>query len=253
MIFRRTVANLRAQNWTAVVIEIAIVIIGVFIGVQAANWNQQRLEKARAERLLGELKPSLASFIDFFETADTYYATTRRYADTAFAGWRGDPSVTDEQFVIAAYQASQVYFLGVNSNSWTTLFGRDQLDNIDDPAIRRGLAALMTQDFALIEGGLLTEYRGQVRQVIPEDIQDSIRAKCGDRPVEGRPLTVTLSATCDLDYPAPRFAEAAAELRRQPLLVGLLRRHLSEVASYKDNLAMIGGMTRDIHSRIGSR
>ena len=253
MIFRRTVANLRAQNWTAIGIEIAIVIIGVFVGTQVSNWNQQRLEKARAERLLGELKPSLASFIDFFETADTYYATTRRYADTAFAGWRGDPKVSDEQFVIAAYQASQVYFLGVNSNSWTTLFGRDQLDNIEDPAIRRGLAALMTQDFALIEGGLLTEYRGQVRQVIPEDIQDSIRSKCGDRPVAGRPLTVSLSPTCDLDYPAPRFAGAAADLRRQPELVGLLRRHLSEVASYKDNLAMIGGMTRDIHSRIGPR
>lgn len=253
MIFRRTVANLRAQNWTAVTIEIGIVIIGVFIGVQAANWNEQRLEKARAERLLGELKPSLASFIDFFETADTYYATTRRYADTAFAGWRGDPAVSDEQFVIAAYQASQVYFLGVNSNSWTTLFGRDQLDNVADPAIRRGLATLMTQDFALIEGGLLTDYRGQVRQVIPEDIQDLIRMECGDKPVQGRPLTVSLAPTCDLDLPDSRFAAAAAELRRQPELVGLLRRHLSEVASYKDNLRMLSGMTRDIHARIGAR
>ena len=253
MIFRRTVANLRAQNWTAIGIEIAIVIIGVFIGTQVSNWNQQRLEKARAERLLGELKPSLASFIDFFETADTYYATTRRYADVAFAGWRGDPGVSDEQFVIAAYQASQVYFLGLNSSSWTTLFGRDQLDDVSDPAIRRGLAALMTQDFALIEGGLLTEYRGQVRQVIPEDIQDLIRRQCGDRPVAGRPLTVTLSPTCDLDYPAPRFAEAAAELRRQPELVGLLRRHRSEVAAYEDNMSMLEGMTRDIHSRIGAR
>lgn len=253
MIFRRAVANLRAQNWTAVLIEIGIVIIGVFVGVQAANWNEQRLERARAERLLQELKPSLASFLDFFETADTYYETTRRYADTAFAGWRGDPAVSDEQFVIAAYQASQVYFLGLNSGSWTTLFGRDQLDNVADPAIRRGLAALMTQDFQLIEGGLLTEYRGQVRQVIPEDIQDSIRANCGDREVEGRPLTVTLSATCDLDYPAPRFAEAAAELRRRPELVGLLRQHRSEVAAFEDNLAMLEGIVRGVYSRIGER
>ena len=253
MIFRRTVANLRAQNWTAIGIEIAIVIIGVFIGTQVSNWNQQRLEKARAERLLGELKPSLESFIDFFESADDYYGATRRYADTAFAGWRGDPKVDDEQFVIAAYQASQVYFLGLNSSSWTMLFGRDQLDNVSDPAIRRGLAALMTQDFALIEGGLLTQYRGQVREVIPEDIQDSIRQKCGDRPVEGRPLTVTLSPTCDLDYPAPRFAQAAAALRQKPELVGLLRRHRSEVASYEDNLMMLRTMVDNVYSRIGVR
>ena len=45
MILRRLTANLRAQNWTSVAIELAIVIVGVFIGVQAANWNQARQER----------------------------------------------------------------------------------------------------------------------------------------------------------------------------------------------------------------
>jgi hypothetical protein len=37
MILRRLTQNLRAQNWTAIVIELLIVVVGVFIGTQVAN------------------------------------------------------------------------------------------------------------------------------------------------------------------------------------------------------------------------
>ena len=33
MIFKRAVARLRAQDWTAISIELLIVIVGVFIGI----------------------------------------------------------------------------------------------------------------------------------------------------------------------------------------------------------------------------
>ena len=44
MIFKRFAANLRAQNWFAIGVELGIVILGVFIGTLVANANQQRLE-----------------------------------------------------------------------------------------------------------------------------------------------------------------------------------------------------------------
>ncbi len=45
MIFKRAVARLGAQDWLAIAIELAIVIIGVFIGIWVANWNQERSER----------------------------------------------------------------------------------------------------------------------------------------------------------------------------------------------------------------
>jgi hypothetical protein len=39
MIFKRAVARLRAQDCVAITIELAIVVIGVFLGTQVANWN----------------------------------------------------------------------------------------------------------------------------------------------------------------------------------------------------------------------
>ena len=60
MIRQRVIEQLRAQQWVAVFIELAIVVLGVFIGLQVSNWNQDR-ESARqganfAERLKSDLR-----------------------------------------------------------------------------------------------------------------------------------------------------------------------------------------------------
>ena len=251
MIFRRTIANLRAQNWTAIGIELAIVIVGVFIGLQVSNWNQARIEQRATQRMVEELKPGLANFIDFFETAKTYYSTTGRYAEAAFAGWRGDPEISDEQFVIGAYQASQIYTFGINAVNWTQVFGGDQLANIQDPQLRRGLANLMTLNFEMIDTPAIdTPYRQNVRQVIPEDIQDAIRARCGDTPVPQKPLTQMLPAACDIDMPAMRWSEAAAELRARPDLAAQLRWHRAATAAFLTNMELFESQTRQVRERI---
>ncbi len=61
MILRRIATHLRAQNWTTVVIELAIVIGGVFIGIQAANWNQQRQERNHTRLLLSQVQVELTN------------------------------------------------------------------------------------------------------------------------------------------------------------------------------------------------
>lgn len=250
MILRRLSANLKTQNWTAIAIEFLIVVVGVFIGTQVSNWNQERVEKRETRRLITELGPALKNFLDFFETSKTYYATTRAYSDTAFAGWRNDPKISDEQFVIAAYQASQIYTFGLNGSSWANVFGADRLREIDDVQMRRGLAVLMTNNYDSIEAPLATRYREQVRHVIPEDIQDSIRTRCGDHPVPNIPLAIELPRSCDLDFPAARFAAAASGLRARPDLVGELRWHRAVIAAFLSNLQPIEGQTREILARV---
>ena len=42
MIFRRFLGNLRRQDWTAVLVELVVVVVGVFIDLQASNWNESR-------------------------------------------------------------------------------------------------------------------------------------------------------------------------------------------------------------------
>lgn len=46
MLLRRITQHVREQNWLAVSIDFAIVVIGVFIGIQVANWNDARGDRA---------------------------------------------------------------------------------------------------------------------------------------------------------------------------------------------------------------
>lgn len=60
MLLRRLVDALRAQNWTAIWIEFLLLVTGVFLGIQAANWNQARVDRARERLLLGDLRAEVA-------------------------------------------------------------------------------------------------------------------------------------------------------------------------------------------------
>ena len=39
MLLRRFIEHVRKQEWTAIAIDFVIVVVGVFIGIQVANWN----------------------------------------------------------------------------------------------------------------------------------------------------------------------------------------------------------------------
>lgn len=51
----RLAEHIRTQNWTAIAIDFCIVVIGVFVGIQVANWNQTRQEHARESGFLSRL------------------------------------------------------------------------------------------------------------------------------------------------------------------------------------------------------
>ena len=46
MILRRISESIRRQDWFTVLLEVVIVVIGVFIGIQVANWNEMRTQNA---------------------------------------------------------------------------------------------------------------------------------------------------------------------------------------------------------------
>ena len=60
MIGRRIAQHMKQQHWTGVLIELVIVILGVFIGLQASNWNQAHQERARSRRVTRDLVADLA-------------------------------------------------------------------------------------------------------------------------------------------------------------------------------------------------
>src|SRR5690242_1762698 len=82
---RHVISHLRRQDWMAVCIELVVVVVGVFIGVQASNWNEQRETDQKAavftQRLKSDLREEAWGYemnIGYFDQVQT---SARRAAD----------------------------------------------------------------------------------------------------------------------------------------------------------------------------
>jgi hypothetical protein len=238
MFVRRLTADLKEQKWTTITIELIIVIIGVFVGTQFSNWSEARLEQRQTERMLDQLVPELDNQITFFEFAKRYFASARGYAEKAIAAWDGDPRISDNDFVIDAYQASEIYGIGINSQTWGITFGGQQLRDIKDVKLREHLAIVLTADYEQVNfNAVATPYRQDVRKIIPSAVQDQIRAHCGDR-ILNRDNVVdlyVLPPTCALTLDPAQARATAAALRAHNGLEGELNWHLAAVATYLEN------------------
>jgi len=65
MLLRRIITHLQSQNWAAVGLDFVIVVVGVFIGLQAQAWkierDERKLEVAYLQRVLSDIDLSIQS------------------------------------------------------------------------------------------------------------------------------------------------------------------------------------------------
>ena len=59
MLLRRITEHIKNQNWFAVFLDFVIVVAGVFIGIQVANWNAAVAGEKRAKLLLSRIYDDL--------------------------------------------------------------------------------------------------------------------------------------------------------------------------------------------------
>ena len=250
MFVRRLKTSLAEQHWTTIFIELIIVVLGVFIGNWVNDWSQEHAAQRETRELLRELRPEMTRQRQSLASIRDYLQVTTHYADTAFAGWRREPTVSDGQFVIAAYQASQSYGLSANGQTWAEIFGGDQLRRIKDSAIRTPLQRLMTYDYTLLSYDRLnSKYRNDVRLLISKDIQRRIRNACGDRLIlDGKGLS--LPPSCSIAI--PDAAPAATILRAHPELVGELAQHESLISTQFTNVDLVESQIDELDHAIAA-
>ena len=56
MLVRRILTSLSRQDWEAAAIELAIVVVGIFLGLQASSWYEDRQELALEDEILNRLE-----------------------------------------------------------------------------------------------------------------------------------------------------------------------------------------------------
>jgi hypothetical protein len=63
VILRRLAQNLREQNWTAITIEFVLLVLGVFLGIQVANWNEDRQDRQREREYLERVQQEVLQIL----------------------------------------------------------------------------------------------------------------------------------------------------------------------------------------------
>jgi hypothetical protein len=82
MILRNLADAIRGQNWFTVLIELAVVVVGIFLGLQIDDWNERRkensLERGYIERLESEVDANIKVYRAAVQRAEE---TDRLYRD----------------------------------------------------------------------------------------------------------------------------------------------------------------------------
>ncbi len=236
MILRRVIAHFRKQEWTAIALDFLIVVVGVFIGIQVANWNEARGDKALGEDYVQRLTADLQR--DFVTTSDilNYYRAVRDSvveADRLLSTDDGDA----RQLVIAAYRASEFASTPPNRATWDQIVSSGHLGLLPDGAVSSDLSEYYTFDesnavtISRVEG---SSYRHAVRSIIPLDVQIAIREGCSDVMNEFG-VIAGFTNECRLQVDPSVLTATAEKLRSDPEIRDELRYQYTRVASVINN------------------
>jgi hypothetical protein len=143
MILSRVIEHVRAQNWTAILLDFVIVVTGVFIGIQVSNWNAARLDDARARefvnRLTGDfeaidqrLQASISVFEQSLDAIDLVYQRVEN----------GNPPETaaeDAQFAEALRNTTTSRVPAWSSATFLEMQSAGELGLLTNPALRSAL------------------------------------------------------------------------------------------------------------------
>ena len=141
MILRSVTKHVKDQNWFAVFLDLLIVVIGVFIGIQVSNWNEQIAGQKQAQVLLKRIHHDLNNDILSMQAELEYQGAVRNYAMTAVDALNGVNAVSDEQFVHKRVAAAEFQRKPECKNRITDNFGVAVPDQENTPLGRHGKQA----------------------------------------------------------------------------------------------------------------
>ena len=141
MILRRIGAAIRSRDWTAVAIEFAIVVLGIFVALQAENWNQERrdrqLEQVYISRLIDETRVNLALLNELHQILDDKIDFILALPDISLGdAFRRNP----QDFMSRLDYSTYLALPGLRSETYQELESSGRLSLLRDTELRSAIA-----------------------------------------------------------------------------------------------------------------
>jgi hypothetical protein len=252
MILRRITANFRCQGWMAVCIELVIVILGVFIGIQVSNWNQARADAQLghdyAKRLVHDLNADLAGV----SAESAYYSAVLQSVRKTDELLR-EPDPDPRELVVNAYRATEMIYNPPVRATWDQIVSSGHLGLLPARAVESGLSNYFAFDTAqdLYNTARGSDYRRTVREIIPLDIQIAMHTTCSDvRDRHGN--IVGFVERCAFEADPAALKTVAAALRSDPNVAASLRYQYSLAVNATLNLGRLKSNIEDALDALGA-
>lgn len=216
MILRRIREHVGTHNWFAVSIDLVIVVLGVFLGTQVSNWNAERLAHEAGGTYRARIVRDLENNQSDLQSRKAYFEQVREFALLVLRDLDGSARMPDEQFLIAAYQATQIYPRPLTRGTYDEIQSVGALDTLGDVATRDNIAnyyvAVETSEATFRN---VPPYREIVRRAIPYQVQARIRQACAEVMTTATTglARLTLPANCTLGMDRSALTQGAARVR----------------------------------------
>jgi len=233
MILRRIREHVSHHNWFAVAVDFVIVVAGVFVGLQASNWNQRRIEQEQAREYRTMLLSDLDANLENLATRKHYYDWVRDEALATLADLDRPSIALDEQFLVHAYQATQIQPWALKRNTYDEILSTGAMASLGDPLLRDKIANYyVTSDVTGANISVVPPYRDIVRRIMPYAVQQTIRARCNERLVQNSRGSIDIilpKGPCDLGLDSGTVRRAIIQVHDWPGLALDLNRQLVDL------------------------
>lgn len=232
MLMRRIREHVTAHNWLAVGIDLVIVVLGVFLGTQVSNWNAERLAHEAGDTYRARIVRDLETNREDMQARSAYFRQVRDFGLRVLGDLDGSARLPDQAFLIAAYQATQIYPRPMNRATYDEVVATGALNTLGGVETRDQIS----NHYVHVETSELTfrnvpPYREIIRRTMPYRVQERIRTNCAETlDFNGGGLgSMTLPGECDLGLSAAELSRAASRVRATPGLELDVTRLLADI------------------------
>jgi len=85
MILRRFTKHITDQNWFAVGLDVIVVVVGIFLGMQVTDWNEQRKEKILHQLYIERLSRDINIDLSSAKARGNYFKKVKAYGEKALS------------------------------------------------------------------------------------------------------------------------------------------------------------------------
>lgn len=142
MILRRVAEHVKAQNWFAVALDLLIVVVGVFIGIEVANWNEARQDRQEERRYYGQLMVDLKSDLETLagtgRRADLFDEAAQLVIDRL--NGNASPGATPGRLAAAIHYAGYIYIPHASRGTYDELISTGNLGLLRNSDLKSQIA-----------------------------------------------------------------------------------------------------------------